>query len=190
MAAKSKLYLLPLLMLAVAGCSSRGSITSWQNGVERYVADRGDPSALRDVTIGTRRGFAVIGNVDPKEATDANGVLLGHKTVDNRPWFIYLVGIVTRQKVTDIHIAAVTFAGGKPQWAMSEKDAHATTLYRHYNEGLWRKEHAHAKPPASYTTFPRDADVFELTGSGTTIIATHQGSGAMWKLDVAKPQKR
>jgi hypothetical protein len=166
---------------------------SWQQGVERYVAGKHDPSALREVTLaGGRRGFAVLGEADPSHSTDANGVLLGHKAIDGRPWFIYLVGLVRKQKAEEIQLAAVSFAGDKPQWAISPKDSAATATYRHYNEGLWLA-HPHAKkdkPPAEFTTFPREGDSFELTVQRTTIQATHSASGAKWTLDVAQPAKR
>jgi hypothetical protein len=168
------------------GCASSASLSSWQRNVETYVAEKGDPSALRDVTIdGQRHGFAVIGQPVAEKSTDANGLLLGHQEIAGRAWFIYLVGIVHQQKVGDIHLAAVTFTNGKPQWQVSKNDAKAAEMYRNYNEGLWKQHHpgSKEKTPAEYTTFPRDADKFDLEVKGDHIAATHAPSGAQWVLD-------
>jgi hypothetical protein len=175
-----------LLAIVAAGCASKPTLQSWQRGIEKYVAERKDPNALRDVTVlGSRRGFAVIGGADPQKSTDVNGLLLGHNTIDGQPWFIYLVGLVHQQRVSEIHLAAVTFAGNHPRWAMSAKNPQALSLYRQYNERLFHDMHGpNAKPPGSFTTFPREGDSFELTGSDSTIQATHPPSGAKWTLDV------
>jgi hypothetical protein len=177
MIAKSVLpiVLLPLIAMAAgAGCSSKQSISSWQHSVERYAADKGDPNALRDVTVsGTRRGFAVNGGVDPKKSTDVRAVLLGHKVIDNRPWFIYLAGVVAKEHVNDIHLTAVTFADAKPRWAVTAKDPNSLNTYR----------------GGSATTFPRDSDEFNLNVNGTKIEATHAPSGAKWTLDLSAPPK-
>jgi hypothetical protein len=174
----------------LGGCASSASIPAWQHNVETYAAEKGDPEALRDVTLkGDRRGFAVIGQPEPSKSTDVNGVLLGHKTIDNRPWFIYLVGLVKQQKVTEIHLAAVTFENGKAQWRLSNKDDKATSAYLHYNEQLWTQKHTSKdKPPADYTTFPRDADAFDLKISGTQVVVTHPPSGAKWSLALSRTQ--
>jgi hypothetical protein len=193
MAAKSALSIVLLSLIAMAagtGCSSKQSLSTWQRGVERYAADKGDPNALRDVTVsGTRRGFSVIGGVDPKKSTDVNAVLLGHKVIGNRPWFIYLTGLVAKQHVNDIHLAAVTFADAKPRWAISAKDSNALNAYR--ESGAQAKQPAaQGKKTAAMTTFPRDSDEFNLNVNGTRIEATHAQSGAKWTLDLAAPPKR
>lgn len=178
-----------LLGALACGCASSVSMSTWEKGVEKYANDKGDPGALRDVTLkGDRRGFAVIGQADPEKSTDANGVLLGHRDVAGQPCFIYLVGIVKNQKVSDIHLAAGTFKDGKAHWQTGKKDSEATNIYKHYNEGLWHKTHGPKdEPPAAYTTFPRDEDKFDLAINGPTIVVTHPASGAKWQLDLAKP---
>src|SRR5437763_92600 len=89
---------LVLFLLVGCGSSSRSvSFPSWQKQVEQYVHEqgKGDPTVLRDVTIADgQKGFAVLGSPDRGNATDAVGVLLGHRAIRGRPSFVYLVGLV------------------------------------------------------------------------------------------------
>ena len=182
------------LLFTAGGCASSASIDSWKTGVDKYVSLHGnDPNSLRDVTLsGDRRGFAVIGQNDPKQSTDAKALLLTHQEIAGRPWFVYLVGLVKEQKVDDIRLAARSQEPGKPPtWAISKADPHALKLYKDYNEGLWRRSQPdkHAKEPSSYTNFPQDADQFDVKVDGTVVSATHPPSGARWQVDVAHPAK-
>src|SRR3954452_20375590 len=95
-----------VLAAAAVGCASSASLSSWQHNVESYVAEKGDPTTLRDVTIdGQRHGFAVIGQAEAEKSTDAVGVLIAQQQIAGRPWFIYLVGLVHQQKVNEIRLA-------------------------------------------------------------------------------------
>jgi hypothetical protein len=188
------LCLLSLLAFFLGGCASSASIDSWKTEVDRYVTlHGGDPNALRDVTLADqRRGFGVIGQNDPRKSTDARALLLAHDQIAQKPWFIYLVGLVDKQKVKDIRLAARSQQPGQtPIWVMSKPDKKALKLYRDYNAGLWRRSQPdpHKKEPSSYTTFPRDADQFDVKIDGTRVTAIHPPSGAQWHVDVsqAKP---
>lgn len=184
-----------LLVLAVAtilsaGCARSGNMKSWQQDVERYVEQNNqDPSVLRDVTLaGSRRGFGYIGKDDPRKSQDANGVLLGHQLILDRPWFVYLVGIVDDQEVEQIRLAAISYVHGEANWRVGPKDPEALKQYRNHNLKLWKQTSAgsRGKVPAEYTTFPRDADAFDMSVDGSRIDAVHQGSGAQWEVDLAK----
>src|SRR4051794_36044440 len=104
------------MCLALFGCADSGArdIAGWQKSVQAYIHERGDDVAvLRDVTLEDNRpGFAVIGGLDPAKSNDARAILLGHKTVNDRPWFIYLLGIVDKEKVKEIRLVALS-AGSK-----------------------------------------------------------------------------
>ena len=180
-----------LLFVALAcGCATPASISSWKHNVDSYVAEKGDPEALRDVTINNnRRGFAVIGSAQPANSTDANAVLLGHKPINGQPTFIYLVGLVHDEKVHDIRIATVSYVDKKSTWQEGNKDDKALKTYQQYNENLWRQQHPKDKPPGSYTTFPRDADAFDLDIQANQITVTHPASGAKWSLNLAQAAK-
>ena len=189
MTAKNVLPIAAVLVLFAAGCGSSASTSSWQNAVEKYVADKGgDPTALREVTLaGGRRGFGQIGGDDPRKSTDANGVLLGDRIAAGRPWVVYLVGVVSNEKVHEIRLAALSYLSGKPTWKLSEKNGKSLHAYQHYNESLWKQQHpgTKEKPPGGYTTFPRDEDRFDLTQQDGHLRATHEQSGATWDVSLA-----
>jgi len=182
------LLLVSLLIFCAGGCTSGVSISSWQHQLERYVRDdgHGDPAVLRDMTLDdTRRGFAIIGDEDPRKGTDAKGLLLAHRPINGRPWFIYLVGLVKDQKVDEIRLAALSVNHGKFDWVLSQKNPHSTQMYRNYNEGLGKKRSPGQKnAPPDYEGFPRAEDVFDLGINGNNVDAVHQGSGAWWQVTI------
>ena len=183
-----------LCLAALTGCASSGSknIAGWQKSVEQYIHERGDdPAVLRDACLEDGRpGFVVIGGLDPRKSTDARGILLGHKTIDNRPWFIYLVGIVQREKVQEIRLAALSATpSGQRTWRIGPRDSKSLKLYRDWGWNEWKKvaAGAHGAPPPHYTNFPRPDDVFDLTLDGQRLIAKHTASGAIWIDDIRPP---
>ncbi|MEO6435221.1 MAG: hypothetical protein ABIP55_05610 [Tepidisphaeraceae bacterium] len=181
-----------LILSALAGCTRTVNVKTWQKDVETYVREtgRGDPGVLRDVTIsGERRGFAVIGKDHPRQSTDANGLLLAHKTISDRPWFIYLVGVVNEQQVKEIRLAALSIVHGDATWRIGPKDKDALARYRASGLARWKQQSpAQQKPPGEYTTFPRPADAFDVNLAGTGVQATHNESGARWEVNLAAPR--
>lgn len=176
------------LMLFAGGCSS-ASIPAWQTSVAKYVQTHdNDPTVLRDVTLADHRiGFGLLGGDDPKHSTDAEGLLLGHKEITGRLWFIYLVGLDDNNDVKDIRLAALRFENGKPTWVVQHPDSKALKTYRNFNEGLWKADHdKKVRAPADFTRFPRDADQFDLAIDGTIVTATHEASRARWQIDLRK----
>jgi len=169
----------------MVGCSSSASIPTWQKSLEQYVRTdgRGDPSILRTMTIeGGRPGFAVIGEDDPHNSTDAKGLLLAHKQVEGKPWFIYLVGLVNKQQVSSLQLAALNVQGGKFHWAMGKPDANALKAYRNYHEEIGKQRSGQAKAPVTYMGFPNEGDVFEVGVEQNRVDALHQQSGARWEV--------
>jgi hypothetical protein len=156
------------------------SLPIWQQHVEQYVHDFGkdDPTSLRDLTIPDgRKGFAVNGSPLPKDSTDAVGLLLAHRPVDGRPAFIYLVGIVDKEKLTDIRLAMLTFDNGKSHWHVSPANAGALETYRRSHPSTAGKE--------SVQNFPAANDVFNLDVAGGRVTAVHAPSGASWTVTSA-----
>src|SRR5438105_4556937 len=98
--------LLVVLMSGGCGSSSRSvNLPIWEKHVDQFVKEqgKGDPTVLRDVKIADGiKGFAMLGAQDRGSSTDAVGVLLGHRPIQGRPSFIYLVGLVHRANVEDI----------------------------------------------------------------------------------------
>jgi hypothetical protein len=183
------------LLLCVTGCSGGGSsaksIQSFQTGVEQYLAQRNnDPEALREVTLeDNRHGFAVLGGQDPRKSTDQRGLLLAHKPIGDRPWFVYLVGTVKKDVVQDLRVVALSATGGNPVWRVGPKNAAAFKQYRDAAMKDWRDHGGgsdpKSKPPVQYTTFPRASDAFEVSTSGTLIRAKHVESGAEFTVDIS-----
>jgi len=176
-----------LILLSMVGCTSAVTIPKWQQGVERYVREdgRGDPNILRNTTVETGRpGFAMIAAPDPKNSTDVKGVLLGHKRIGERPWFIYLVGLVNRQNVSELRLAALNVRGGQFRWVMGRSDAGALKTYRNYNESLGKQRSGQSKAPITFQGFPQESDAFDVTVEQDRVTAIHQGSGARWELAI------
>ena len=108
-----------LFVVGAAGCQEQVTLRSWQNEVDHYLLDQanGDPSALRDLpTPGPWKGFSIIGENDPASATDVNGVLLAHRPVGSRTYFIYLVAVVHQQQVQDIRLALLSASANGDEW--------------------------------------------------------------------------
>jgi len=182
--------LLALAVVAVAGaggCSSQPSMSSWQKDVSHYVADqgKGDPMVLRDMTVPEdgRPGFSVIGHHDTRESVDVNGVLLGHEKVGDRTWFVYLVGQVEKERVTDICLAALSMRGGKSTWKRGKGSKQSFDAYRAFGEKQAKERFPDRKSlPPRYAGFPRPDDVFKLTNENGKLMATHEATGARWEL--------
>ena len=182
--------LLALTLVAVVasgGCSSQPTMSSWQKSVTKYVDDqgKGDPMVLRDMTVPEdgRPGFSVIGHHDTRASVDVNGVLLGHEKVGARAWFVYLVGQVEKERVTDIRLAAVSMRGGKATWKRGNESKQSLNTYRADGEKQAKERFPDRKTlPPRYAGFPRPDDVFKLTNENGKLTATHEASGARWEL--------
>ncbi len=175
-----------LILISTVGCSTAVSFPKWQEAVERYVRQdgRGDPNILRNTSVEAGRpGFALIGADDPRGSTDVKGLLLGHKRIGERPWFIYLVGLVKKQDVSEMHLAALNVQGGQYRWAVGKNDARALKSYRSFNEGQGKQRSVRSQAPITSRGFPQESDAFDLTVEGG-VQAVHQGSGARWHLTV------
>ena len=193
--------LIPLLILLLLplgiGCgggSRQATVAAWQKNVEQYVRvqGKGDPAVLRDLTLSdSRRGFSMVGGDRPTESSEANGVLLGFREVEGRGYFIYLVGVVEKQKVNDIRLAALTTEGGKWEWKLAPSDRDALSAYRAYNDKHWRQRFPQrADPPPQYLGFPTPDDHFNMIVSGNRVTVTHPPSGATWELTLPNAPRR
>lgn len=173
------------LLVVTTGCSSP-SLSSWQDSLTTYVREKGygDPTVLRDITLADNRsGFSVIGHHDTRESTDVNGLLLGHEQIGGRMWFVYLVGLVEKERVTDIRLAAVSMEGGKSIWKRGGESGQALRVYRNYGMKQASERFPDRKwAPPRYTGFPRPDDVFRLNNTNGKLVATHEASGARWQL--------
>jgi hypothetical protein len=155
------------------------NLSTWQRGVEHYIDDQGngDPNILRDTTLPTaQRGFAMIGQADVSRSTDADGLLLGHRYINGRPWFIFLVGMIKSGQLDDVRLAALSHEAEKNIWQISEADQAAVDVYRRTLSGS----------TSTYMAFPAPSDQFKLEIDASTIRVQHVQSGAQWHLDIPK----
>ena len=193
--------LIPLLILLLLplgiGCgggSRQATVAAWQKNVEQYVRvqGKGDPAVLRDLTLSdSRRGFSMVGGDRPTESSEANGVLLGFREVEGRGYFIYLVGVVEKQKVSEIRLAALTTDGGKMEWKVGPGDTGALSTYRSYNDKFWRQRFPQrASAPPQYLGFPTPDDHFSMSVSGNRVTVTHPPSKATWELTLPTMPRR
>ena len=185
---------LTTLSLGCGGGARQASVSAWQKNVEQYVRvqGKGDPAVLRDLTLSdSRRGFAMVGSDQPGESTDANGLLIGFREIDGRGYFIYLVGVVERQRVKEIRLAALTTDGGKMEWKTGPNSTAALEAYRAYNEKVWRGRFPdRSTAPPQYTGFPTPDDHFHMSIQGQRVTATHPPSGATWELTLPAAPRR
>ena len=175
-------------MLLAAGCAEPGAgprpmtvtFATWQRAVEQYVRDEGngDPNILRDTTLPTsQRGFAQIGEADIEHSSDASGLLLGHRTIAGRTWFIYLVGLIQQGEVRDIRLVGFSWSPDKIVWQVSPPNPEALQRYANVqsNGGL-------------FPVFPAKIDHFELSTTNQLAVVIHRQSGAAWELSAAPPK--
>lgn len=187
------LALSPLAAFLCAGCSSGREISLpvWRASVEEYIREEanGDPNSLRDVeNAAGRKEFSVFGQADPDYSTDAIGLLLGHKQIGQKYWFVFLTGLVVEEQVEDIRVAALNAEGEKYTWAFSGPNGAELKRYLRYKRDLWRARFTTKRaPPPAYTTFATETDYFTVDIDGNRITVTHPPSGARWavKLDDA-----
>ena len=175
------------ILFAACGCQDVTPRT-WRSGVEHYLADQanGDASALRDLpTPGSWKGFSIISENDPASATDVNGVLLAHRQIAGRNYFIYLVGLVRQQQVQDIRLALFSSSADGDEWHASRTNSQSLDAYRKFKEEQWRKLFPNrGDAPWSYSGFPGEGDVFKLDMAGNRVTATHEPSGAQWMVEL------
>lgn len=203
-----KVFLAVLFLLATAGCG--GPISAWQKSLEEYVVKEGngDLNVLRTMdTSPSESDFSVIGATNEGLAfffptrIDANGVLLGHKTLGQRPWYVFLVGLVEykgtflnfpldEHRLTDIRLIACSAPEGRFTWWVGDLDAEAVELYRRPQIDAWRRSHpSRANDTDAPTTFPTPKDIFRLNASADALTVVDEHSKARWRLAVepAKP---
>jgi hypothetical protein len=176
------------------GCAKSVNFDTWRAGVEDYVKNHagGDPTALRELNAdASHPGYKIISADRPSESTDAVGVLVGNAVVSDRPWIVFLVGLVEKQKVKDIRVAALSVRNNQYTWRMGKKDEKALKAYVDYNKGLaHRRFPDRKKEPMEYLGFPREEDRFEMSQQGEAVGVTHPPSGAKWHVTVTGSPQR
>lgn len=201
-------------LCAVTGCSSTPPVQAWQQEIEHYVArhGHGNPAALADLAADpTHPTFDHVGDrtglLFPRR-TDARGLLVGHRFIDDELWFVYLVGTVQDQGgIVDVNfdrpvlqaIHPVAFAvpveAAEPRdgfrWAVGEADEDARAQYLTQQRERWARGHGQrALDEMQHTSFPRSYDRFVLAGDDRALLIRHPATGASWSLELPPPPAR
>jgi hypothetical protein len=200
---------LALLLLLLGGCAAN-PIKAWQASLEEYVLEQGngDPNVLRTMDRSPAEGdFSLIGAryagipfVLPRR-TDANGVLLGHRTLDGRAWYVFLVGTVEYRgafvdfplddpRLTDIRLIAMCASGGAFDWMVGASDDVAIDHYCRPQLETWRRSNpSRAEATAAPTVFPTPADDFHLDVALEAVTVLDDHSQARWTLPLEAPAR-
>lgn len=188
---------------AAGGCTGPNPVEAWQTSLEQYVTveGHGDLNKLRRTDrapsesdfglIGaSRAGFPFIA---PRR-TDANGVLLGHRLIDDRHWYVYLLGMVEYRgqfvdwplddpRVTGIRLIALSGNNGGIDWRVGESTLVGLERYCLPQRERWqRSDPTRTGSDDAPTVFPTDTDVFELTVGPEVVKVIDQHSKAEWTL--------
>ena len=146
-----------------------------------------DPTAADFGLIGAQRGGVPF---FLPARTDVTGLLVGHRRLGDRFWFIFVAGAIKYRgsftdfpldepKLVDLRAAAFSLRDGAFAWQVSEPDKEALRRYRDRQVELWCRNQPDLVDPAmAPTTFPTPADDWTLTieDEGITIIDTHSGA--------------
>ena len=176
------------------GCAKTINFDTWRAGVEDYVKNHGggDPAVLRELdATPAHPGYTLIGDSRPSKSTDVVGVLVGNADVGGQPWLVFLVGLVDKQQVEDIRVAALNVRDNKFTWRMGKKDDRARDAYVNHNKGLaHRRFPDRRKEPPEYLSFPREEDRFEMSTQGQSVGVTHPPSAAKWHVNITPTAAR
>ncbi len=194
------------LALSATGCAgSSKPIRAWQASVETYIADHGngDVNALRNIVERpSQKTFDLIDAssggipVVAPSHTDVNGLLLGHRRINGRKWYLFLVGALHYDgrfenipmddpQLRDVRIMALCGDRGTLRWIVGRENKQALARYRRRQQETWRRRHpgrADADPAPS--RFPTDQDNFKLSISAVSVTVVDESSGAQWALPI------
>ncbi len=191
-----------LALLAAAGCSSN-PVKAWQASLTEYVVEQGngDLNVLRSIDRSPTEGdFSLIGAArggiwfaSPRR-TDATGVLLGRRVVDDHGWYVYLLGMVQYRgtwvdwplddaRLTDVRLVAVSGPAHALHWRISDPDPEALDLYRAPQIEAWRRsDPSRAAADDAPITFPTAKDRFRLSVEADAFSVVDEHSQARWTL--------
>jgi len=168
------LCLAALLSGCAAGPPEPVSLQSWQRGLERYVWDQGngDPNVLRDTSWDdVHAGFAIISDPLPDRSTDAIGLLLAHRRIEGRQYFLFLFGLLRSADLEDLRPVALNVERGQFHWVVARSEPASTAIYRRMTANGGKS-----------ACFPAPSDLFGVQVAGNRLIVVHSASGAAWHL--------
>lgn len=169
------------ITLVGAGCATEPApaptLADWKRDVERYVWEQGngDPSILRDATWDdVHPGFAILGDPLPERSVDVMGLLLDHRRIDGRPYFVFMVALVHNGAVDDLRPVALNVAGGSFRWWEGPSTTADIARYRD------------SRDPESPGAFPDAEDTFRVEDEPGGFAIAHEPSGVVWRVGVGQ----
>lgn len=180
------LLIFGMFVVLMGGCaievSDPPTVQSWQQGLEKYVWDRGngDPNVLADLSWDdVHHGFAVIGDPLPDRSTDQIGLLVAHRTFEGKPYFVFLLATVRNQELDSLRAVALQVEGKAFHWAVGEDDPKSLSAYRAWSDaGRAPPSDARVAPPP----FPGRDGTFLVTVEQDQFVIVHRESGARWNV--------
>ena len=194
------------LTLGATGCAgSTQSIRAWQSSVQTYISEQGngDLNALRNVAdrpsqrqfrlLRAQRGGVPV--VLPTH-TDVRAVLLGHRSIDGRKWFVFLVGTLhydgrfeniplDHPQLRDIRVVVLTSDRGKLKWVVGRENSAALDRYYQHKQETWRWRYPGSDDDDMILSgFPAVQDNFKLSIFGNGVNIVDEPSGALWALAI------
>ncbi len=127
-------------------------------------------------------------------------MLLGHRDIDDRSWFVYLVGMVEyrgwivawpldQPRVVDIRLIALSKRAGEFMWLATAPDANALEQYCLPQREQWRRsDPGRGDATDTPSVFPTDADAFQMTVEDAAVTVVDRRSAAQWTLRLRPPQ--
>lgn len=179
--------LLVLAAMLASGCASDPaepvSLPRWQRSLEQYVWQQadGDPTVLRDMSWDdVHPGFAMLGEALPEQSTDMFGLLLEHRRIEGKAYFVFLVATVHDRRVENLQPVALNVDAGHFHWFVGSSSPAALAAYSRWirsSEGVAGGEDWPVH-------FPAPSDTFEVTAARQQIRIVHDQTGSTWTIDL------
>jgi len=163
-------------------------VSVWEGQVDRYISQEGagDPAVLsqarllhsRDVLRPARITFDALdvdAQIPSRDGWDVEGLLIGKQSSGTHNWYVFLVGIVSREgyrpsSIQDIRLVALSARGGRSSWVMSRPDRNAIERYGE----TFRQ--------TAVIRFPGETDEFVMRLDEDRAWVQEVRSGAIWSL--------
>ncbi|HWE97773.1 MAG TPA: hypothetical protein VG269_27710 [Tepidisphaeraceae bacterium] len=175
-----------VLVAFPCGCTADRSdpptIQTWRQSLEKYVWEHanGDPNVVADMSWDdVHKGFAVIGEPLADRSTDQIGLLVAHKLLNGKPFFLFVLGTVRQQKLEGICAVALQVEGEAFYWTVGPDDPKSLGLYRAWSDA--DRTQAGPREPVP-PPFPRVEESFEVTIENDQFVIRHRESGARWEV--------
>ncbi len=163
-------------------------VSLWQGKLLTYISEQGrsNPVILlrtreqhaRERLRPARISFGAMNlqaGTPDRNGWDANGLLVGSLRVDQRDWYIFVVGLIRREDyrplgIQEIRPVALIIDAGRAYWKLGAAAPEALARYKR------------TFPETANRLFPGESDNFKIEHSGFGLRIKEVRSGAVWPL--------